>query len=168
MRDKRHAGTFPPANATGRSPHQLSNQVQLIKKKYKTLLYHHPPPPSNHTPAGTSAQEPGPSRCTCGTRQASWRLRGSGCRLGVLATTSSCTYSISISSDSLCHFVWTYSSDSGKSLHDPSPMHLSSPLPNMGFRRLPASIAPPLAPAPTTVWICSVKTNRQNVIKTQL
>ena len=37
-----------------------------------------------------------------------------------------------------------------------APMHLSSPLASIGFRRLLASIAPPLAPAPTTVCISSM------------
>mmetsp|Transcript_40636 Transcript_40636/g.96538 ORF Transcript_40636/g.96538 Transcript_40636/m.96538 type:complete len:363 (+) Transcript_40636:1197-2285(+) len=38
-----------------------------------------------------------------------------------------------------------------------APMHRSSPLPSIGLSRLPASIAPFVAPAPTTVWISSMK-----------
>mmetsp|Transcript_3959 Transcript_3959/g.10938 ORF Transcript_3959/g.10938 Transcript_3959/m.10938 type:complete len:263 (+) Transcript_3959:1724-2512(+) len=37
-----------------------------------------------------------------------------------------------------------------------APTHRSSPRASRGFRRLPASIAPPLAPAPTMVWISSM------------
>ena len=38
-----------------------------------------------------------------------------------------------------------------------APIHLSSPLASIGFNRLLASKEPPLAPAPTTVWISSIK-----------
>mmetsp|Transcript_19181 Transcript_19181/g.48753 ORF Transcript_19181/g.48753 Transcript_19181/m.48753 type:complete len:246 (-) Transcript_19181:664-1401(-) len=37
-----------------------------------------------------------------------------------------------------------------------APMQRSSPRPSMGLSRLPASMAPPAAPAPTTVWISSM------------
>mmetsp|Transcript_104124 Transcript_104124/g.325815 ORF Transcript_104124/g.325815 Transcript_104124/m.325815 type:complete len:215 (+) Transcript_104124:785-1429(+) len=38
-----------------------------------------------------------------------------------------------------------------------APTHRSSPRASSGFRRFPASMAPPLAPAPTMVWISSMK-----------
>mmetsp|Transcript_3709 Transcript_3709/g.10720 ORF Transcript_3709/g.10720 Transcript_3709/m.10720 type:complete len:466 (-) Transcript_3709:276-1673(-) len=38
-----------------------------------------------------------------------------------------------------------------------APMQRSSPRPSIGLSRLPASIAPFVAPAPTTVWISSMK-----------
>mmetsp|Transcript_27581 Transcript_27581/g.79519 ORF Transcript_27581/g.79519 Transcript_27581/m.79519 type:complete len:254 (-) Transcript_27581:285-1046(-) len=38
-----------------------------------------------------------------------------------------------------------------------APTHRSSPRASSGLRRLPASMAPPLAPAPTIVWISSMK-----------
>ena len=38
-----------------------------------------------------------------------------------------------------------------------APMQRSSPRASIGFKRLPASIAPSVAPAPTTVWSSSMK-----------
>mmetsp|Transcript_2127 Transcript_2127/g.6346 ORF Transcript_2127/g.6346 Transcript_2127/m.6346 type:complete len:225 (+) Transcript_2127:1769-2443(+) len=38
-----------------------------------------------------------------------------------------------------------------------APMQRSSPRASIGFKRLPASIAPSVFPAPTTVWISSMK-----------
>jgi len=38
-----------------------------------------------------------------------------------------------------------------------APMQRSSPRPSIGLSKLPASIAPLVAPAPTTVWISSMK-----------
>ena len=38
-----------------------------------------------------------------------------------------------------------------------APIHLNSPLASIGFKRLLASKEPPVAPAPTTVWISSIK-----------
>mmetsp|Transcript_33861 Transcript_33861/g.107501 ORF Transcript_33861/g.107501 Transcript_33861/m.107501 type:complete len:420 (-) Transcript_33861:46-1305(-) len=38
-----------------------------------------------------------------------------------------------------------------------APMHRSSPRESMGLRRFPASMEPPVAPAPTMVWISSMK-----------
>ncbi len=46
---------------------------------------------------------------------------------------------------------WRYS------LRVVAPMQCSSPLASMGFRRLPASIAPSDLPAPTMVWSSSIK-----------